>query len=364
MKIKAKFDIGIFGLWYGNNYGSIITYYALNSILQALNFSTVMICNPLEASKIKANDVDSQYQIKFAYDHYAIAPYYSLEDMWRLNVLCDIFLVGSDQLWNYHLSKPYKQSYFLDFIAEEKKKLSIATSFGFYPYNGTIEEKQRIAFNLSRFNGVSVRDSLSKRILDEMNIQSTQILDPVFLCDSKKYQQLIKEEDYNITKDHILAYILDPTPEIGKVLSAISASTSTKIHVIFDKNCDIDVAKSCFSLSNKNIVIIERPTIPEWLSNFQNSQFVITDSFHGTCFSIVFEKNFISLKNNRRGGERFLDLLEPLSLLDHLTETPNNIYNTMINMQKEGIDYTSINDKLNAMKTSSLEWIAKKLKAS
>ena len=98
----------------------------------------------------------------------------------------------------------------------------------------------------------------------------------------------------------------------------------------------------------------------EWLWYFKNSKAVFTDSFHGTIFSIIFKKPFITLKNNGRGGKRFISLLEPINLLDRLFDNPECI-NTQCNLYEE-IKYDKSYYKLKKIKNYSYSWLNSILK--
>ena len=74
---EKKYDVGIYGLWYGTNYGSMITYYALDCVLKDMGRSTVMISNPLGRKDLDIDTLPISHQLRFARDHYEITPYYS-----------------------------------------------------------------------------------------------------------------------------------------------------------------------------------------------------------------------------------------------------------------------------------------------
>ena len=110
-----KYDVAIYGLWYGNNYGSMITYYALSKVLESMNLTYAMIKNPL-GSNVDVNKLCRSHPLRFAAEQYEITPLLRLNEMGKLNDSFDTFLLGSDQMWNYYLSKNYKQSYYFDFL--------------------------------------------------------------------------------------------------------------------------------------------------------------------------------------------------------------------------------------------------------
>jgi len=361
--MQEKYDVAVYGLWYGNNYGSIITYYALTRVIESMGFSYAMIRNPL-GREIDIDSLNRSHPLRFAKKHYKITPLLPLNRLSELNDNFSAFLLGSDQMWNYHLSKPYRQSYFFDFVKEEKVKVAYATSFGRDQYLGPEEEKKVTYYNLHRFDGISVRDDFSKRICKEdFDISSELLLDPVFLCPVEKYDELINEaRDYHIEGDYIFAYILDPNPVIGTSIQKIAEQTKKKVVVVFNQSGDKEGFKSRLNISSDYVSYEMDPTVNEWLYLYKNAQYVLTDSFHGTCFSIIFEKPFIVLKNNGRGGNRFPYLLGEFELLERMIEKPEEFVSKFelfgLNAQ---IDYGKVKNILDNRKRVSLEWLKEKL---
>ena len=111
--MKDHYDVGILGVWYGCNYGSIATYYALQQTIEKLGYSTLMVHYP----RLKPDDgrMKGRHSIRFAEEHYDISPSYHVSEIGELNKYCDAFVLGSDQLWNYGVTKIFGHSYFLDF---------------------------------------------------------------------------------------------------------------------------------------------------------------------------------------------------------------------------------------------------------
>ena len=152
-QIKSN-DICIVGLWYGSNYGSMLTYYALHEVVKKMGYSILMINDPLEPDNIIYHKTHPK---KLVSSFYRISQKKKLNNLSEFNKECKSFLVGSDQLWNINLSRALNQFYFLGFVDDETKKLSYGTSFG-EQYKGSEEEKKITKLNLERFDGISVRD--------------------------------------------------------------------------------------------------------------------------------------------------------------------------------------------------------------
>lgn len=352
------YDVGVYGLWYGNNYGSMITYYALSKVLDSMDKSYAMIRNPL-GKNINISELRRSHPRRFAADHYKVTPLYHLNEMSVLNEMFDSFLLGSDQMWNYELSKPYKQSYFFDFVNDQKIKVAYGASFGQDTYNGSDGEKSVTEQNLQRFDAISVRDDFSKRICEEdFHVPATIVLDPVFLCPREKFDELIRESHFLIDGEYIFAYILDPNAKVGTSIEKIAEFSGKKVIVVFDEISDKEKCWDTLGINDKNVDYLAEPTVQEWLCLFQNAKFVITDSFHGSCFSIIYRKPFIVLKNSKRGGSRFDHLLGGLGLQRQMVETPEAIADRFYTMGLEyEIGYDEIYDVIEKQRNFSLEWL-------
>lgn len=356
------YDVGIYGLWYGHNYGSMITYYALSKVMESMGLSYAMIRNPLE-TETNIDELHKAHPLVFAQNRYEITPLIPIDDMNQLNDYFDIFLIGSDQMWNYYLSKPYRQSYFLDFAYDDKIKISYATSFGLNEYVGPPEEKEITKKNLHRFDKISVRDDFSQRICnDEFELSADLLLDPVFLCPVEKYEELIDEVDFSENDDYIFAYILNPNERIGAEIKKIAENASCRIVVVFDFGGNKEQQKNSLNVNSELVDFIILPDVKEWIYLFKNASFILTDSFHGTCFSIIFKKNFITLKNNARGGSRFDFLLSEFRLQEHLIENPEELSEKYLKLNHNyRINYDLVWKDINYQKAKALEWLKEAL---
>lgn len=360
MGTNTQYDVGIFGLWYGRNYGSIITYYALHNVVQSLGYTTAMIDNPIRRESFNLDKLSTSHPLRFAAGRYETTPLYRLDEMNNLNNHCKAFLLGSDQLWNYGLSRNYRQSYFFDFVDDDRLKISYGTSFGKYPYNGPAEDKPIVRKNLGRFNAVSVRDDFSKRIAEEeFGVSAEQVLDPVFLCPRSAYDTLIDEKpNRDIPTDYIFAYLLDPNPVYGKALQRVADVSGKNIVVAFDEPADKNEYYSRLEIDDDRISALMDPPMHTWLAYFRSADYILTDSFHGACFSVIFEKDFIVLKNDKRGGGRFKSLLGSINLEDRIITKPADFSSKFEEEFPEtSIDYNLVHSKLDPLVERGKQWL-------
>lgn len=355
--LRRKFNIGVVGLWYGRNYGSMVTYYALHyTLTKTLGQSVLMIENCLRPDG-KIEDTKTSPRT-IAEKYYDISAKYSVTGLEALNSHCDTFLVGSDQLWNVYLSRPYKNTYFLGFADDNNKKISYGTSFGI-PYAGTAQEKLIFSYFLHRFDHISVRDQLSEDICrKQFGITDVvQVCDPTFLCPKEEYIQLANKSCLNKKEDFILAYILDTDKSAGETIKKAAAEFGCKVYVILDELPDKrDKNAAALHIGyNSEIKLLEEVDLHEWLWYYFNAKAIITDSFHGTIFSIIFHKPFLTKTNNVRGAQRFESLLAPLGLTNRLHESYESLADSL--QQLNFLDYAEADANLAKIKEFSFNWL-------
>lgn len=320
-----KYDVLILGIWYGGNYGSILTNFALYTFLKELGYKCAFVDMPnilWPSSRIHRNPLFISR--KFCNKYFDLTPKYAdCMDLEKLNALCDTFIVGSDQLWNYKTFKSAETFFFLDFVKPEKRKISYATSFGQTTFQGTENEKIKAGKYLDEFLAISVReDSGVDLCKKEFGLDAVKVLDPVFMCNREYYFECASRSELtkdNSQKPYLLAYILDPNEEKQSALEY--AAEKTGLELICIPNANVKKVMR----ENWRLPIKEDLPVEDWLFYFKNADMVITDSFHGTCFSIIFERRFISILNRGRGKDRFYSLLTEFSLMEHLVETPSDI---------------------------------------
>lgn len=370
------YDVGIFGLWYGENYGSMLTYYGLRKVVESMGLSCVMIENPL---LIKNRDFSLEPHRFAQRQNYYLTKHRTLDKMSGLNEVCDTFLLGSDQLWNPGLSRPYGLSYFLEFVGPKNKRVAYGTSFGKDTHTTEDVYRERSLLELMKFDAVSVRDEFSKEILSVeygcMDVQ--KVLDPALLCDPCHYEELALQAEsvcevvsnsanyHNSfsfdtqSREYYFAYILDPDENMGDSLSKIARISDKEIL------CALDYAprrqKKLYELLcntvNSEVHIMHMPTCEQWLRAIRDSSGVLTDSFHGTIFAYVFNRNFVSVPNQIRGRKRFSDLLSLLALDDRTIDNIAGNEERICSMLATDADVTYSRSLLKQQREQSLHWL-------
>lgn len=349
--VDNKFDVGILGLFAENNYGCILTGYALYKIIEDLGYTTAFIDRKYQTRKYNPDTMSRQFlkkqNVVTVFD----------DETTDLNNKFNTFVCGSDQLWNYSLDLKKSKYFLLDFAFTNKKKIAYATSFGErWKAKEKLNEHNLCHYLFKRFNNISVREDYAVSILKEnFDIDATQVLDPVFVTNPEIYYELAGNSTLELPDDYIFAYILDPTPEKNRILKYTAEKLNKKLYVATDADYNDKKQKRL----TEGTVLGEIP-LEDWLKYYKNASYIITDSFHGTCFSIIFKKQFISIGNYNRGIGRFNSLLECFNLKNNLcTNLEDIIKNNMLGIS---IDYTIVQECLNNKKTLSINWLKSALK--
>ena len=217
----------------------------------------------------------------------------------------DAFVTGSDQVWNPYLSNN-DNSYFLDFVSVTKTKISYAASFGLSKI--PVEVKKEYALLINRFNSVSVRESEGKEIIKELiGRDSELVLDPTFLLTGENWLDIANP--VSISGPYILCFVImaDP-PGFMDFCHYLKKITGYKIIRVVNPKYKLD-----FSLK-----IIASAGPLEFLGLMKNASIVVTNSFHGTAFSIIFKKPFYTFLYNNDRDIRLKEITQKLGLSDRL----------------------------------------------
>ena len=354
--MSAKYDIGLFGLWNQCNYGSIITYYALNRTLESIGKTVLMIERPN-----RNTEETNTHAKKFAAENYkGMTMPMNNADLHRLNQCCDMFMTGSDQLWNYSVSKNYGKLFYLDFAADCKRKISYATSFGHEIDFAPESQRKLLQGYFRRFDRISVREDNGVDILKDIyGINAEQVTDPVFLCDKKVYDDLADKSKIKLPKEkYILSCLIDPTED-----KKISINTLSNV---MNGMKTVNVLDGLYRLSDKNAekLGMEREKgveTADWINYIRNAEMIITDSYHTVCLAMIFKKNFVALPNKFRGYSRFDSVGRLFNITGKFAyEAEDLLRNPDIMLEP---DYKAISAKISSEQKRCKEWLSKSVKS-
>ncbi len=264
----------------------------------------------------------------------------------------DAIIVGSDQVWRPYYS-PCQPNYFLDFLPLDSKvkRISYAASFGGDDWNEWGEELTKQCSNLlQKFGAVSVREKSGIRLCKEhFGVDAVQVLDPTMLLNKEDYLRVIEKPLKG--RGTLFNYVLDRSDVKRYIIRTIAERTNK---IAFDSMPELD---DCVYNLYGDIDKAVYPPVENWLSAFVEAEMVVTDSFHGTVFSIINNKPFWVVGNEGRGMARFETLLSLFGLENRLisAKTLNQVdFNAPIEWEK-------VNAKRTEMQKISMDFLIKAL---
>ena len=218
----------------------------------------------------------------------------------------DAFVVGSDQVWR-PCNFDRVQDAFLEFASGwNVRRLSYAASFGTSDLEYEYMQLEDCSKLLADFDAVSVREDSAVKICDEWFDceNAVHVLDPVMLLTADQYRELAGPAASHKAKGKIAIYILDRSKSKSGIVDFVTRCTGKEV-------ADISVYPKDRSIPLNDRIV---PPMEEWISAFDDADFVVTDSFHGCVMSILFHKPFLVASNHGRGLSRILSLLDMFGL--------------------------------------------------
>jgi polysaccharide pyruvyl transferase WcaK-like protein len=224
----------------------------------------------------------------------------------------DIYIAGSDQIWNSEITNNSK-AFFLPFVTRGKK-IGYAGSFGKSQFGD--DEIQNIREFLTGFDYLSVREQHHQKLLADMfGLNAQLVLDPVFLLDKKKWSEIVSP--CKLPKKYVFVYAMEYSEEMLDCASKIAKKLNCKV-------------VSLFNTTGKSL---HRVGPREFLYAIANASYICTNSFHGTALSIIFEKNFTVFKHTSRNS-RIANIIDLAGLNERFFTASCN--------QEEQIDYQKV----------------------
>lgn len=265
----------------------------------------------------------------------------SQKELLKVNSQYDFFVVGSDQVWNAFITG-LDETYLLNFVDNNRKKISYAASFGFPELPD--EWKPRYKLLLESFYGLSVREQQGADILGNLTGRDAHVhIDPVLLMKADEWKRIaapIKEQNY------IFVYLMAKTETILKFIEELANQTGYKV-IWFGPGLRRPIRAK----------YIRTGSPEEFLGYLLNASYVVTNSFHGTAFSILFHKAFFIelLPRQHNSNSRLEQILNLFHLSDRLI-----LDKTKINIQGH-IDYAEVEKILDKEREKSIHYLKKVL---
>ena len=332
---KQKYDAAILNFWPYSNFGAILTGYALQKSLEELGYENRLIWYMNKANiKHYAETFISSHFKDFADKYIKYTPLLDYLDLQKLNEHTSCFIAGSDQIWRTTIQGENPNAYYLDFAGDKAKKIACAASFGLDNYIGTETQALEAAYYLQQFDAVSVREYEGQTICREkMGVNAEVLIDPVFYINRKYFDQMADSVEINLPKKYILAYFLGMREDDKKVVDYYAQKYG--LPVVY--------------------LNIQDMTTEEWLAYIRNAKLLITNSFHGVCFSIIFNNDFICVADKNKAYSRFTTVLKKLNLLFRARTAEEIVSSGKYDFDK--IDYNLVNPIIEKEKNYALQWL-------
>lgn len=334
------------------NYGAILQGYALYHTIESLGYYPRMINLGLQFRKYPYNLIYRflvflRNRIK-GYSHcYKIASnfckkheqnlignFFSIEQLkkhkWPSN---DVYMVGSDQVWNPFITGNLLPAYTLSFLPDKcTKRFSYAASLGHIKNENELTQKLNIHNTLDKFTQITVREHFAVDFLAKNAITATEVIDPTLLIDS--YDHLLPRKKYNLQQ--VLYLALGDNDSMDNFASGVASTYKLPLKKVYGY-------LQPSSKINKKFLPVE-----EWLYQIACSEVIVTDSFHAMVFSILFERNFYVYISDPVKIFRIENILNKLNLQHRIVNSLDAI------SVEECIDYSNVHQKLADYRESSL----------
>ena len=323
----------------------------LERLVKLRNNKGTITNNPQLPAYIKQR-IDAVEQYKKLKLYPLFHNYVGFNDLKRGSKNYKTIIVGSDQVWS-PLSLPNK-FFNLLFVDDSVKKVAYASSFGV----SEIPEFQKKATGkyLDRFAYIGVREQRGKEIVDSLSHKKAQVVaDPTLLLSRDEWEKEIEDSKVNETEPYIFCYFLGTNQDARKAVNELKAKTGLKIITI--RHMDEYVPED-ENFGDEAPYSIDPNDFVKYISR---AEYVCTDSFHCTAFSIQFHRKFMTFyrfaSNNKTGRNSRID-----SLFNVLNINKNRIYNGDITLIYNTIDWNTVDEKLEVLRKTSIEFIKNALK--
>jgi len=366
---------GIITFASAHNYGAILQVYAMQKYLENLgieahviNYRPKEIDNVYKLYKIKKSrykivkvirkikkitKVKTKYKWKIdKYNNFeefisnvlkTTEPYYKLKEIQNAYLDYDILIAGSDQIWNTDLTKGFKAAYFLEFGKKDAIRISYAASLG----RDDIDKKYVMFYKryLKNFDYISVREKSMIPIFQELTDKEVvQVIDPTLLLKRKDYEDLKKDSKYK-GKKYIYTHFIGRDEKVIEMADKMSRDLNIPVLHNFAEKLFENELDYHYNESPEQIIDV-----------IKNAEMIISNSFHLTVLSIIYNKQFITIPHSKR-PERMKNLLEMVGLEDHLIEDVR----IMPELSKLNINYKEVEKKLEKEREKSVKFLQEAL---
>ena len=350
--------MNIYGITYDHttNYGSCFQAFALKRAIEGIEISKEG-CKysliPIRAfkdwpGKRRFNPLTSFHRLRFfpfEKQYMKFAGVNRLCDLSSLNQDADAFVCGSDVIWNPKTNFLLK-AFFLDFAT--CYKFSYAASFGTAEISD--DYVKSVKDSISSLDSISCREPSGCSIISQMGESARVVVDPILLLDNREWNGIIDKEHRN--DKYIFVYVTHYTDEVAKFVANLKNTTGLR------------VTTTAWNTSPRVLLkhgILQVKTPKKWLQLLRDAEYVVTNSFHATAFSVLFHKKFFTVVSGEKDkgiNIRMDDFLRTIGL-------GGRIYNTVPEtLDLSEIDYTDADRIIEKMRADSMDYLKRNLQAA
>lgn len=369
--MEEKLKVGVVTFHSAHNYGATLQAWALQKALKKIGTDPCLIhyhpdvidrlyrVPKLDTLKKKINYamqkntrkrrkqqvIKYEKYTKFLQDHFKMVGDYETYDQILENPPgMDCYITGSDQVWNPKHTKGYDPTYMLEFAEENTIRSAYAASIGLPDFPKKF--RSQYAGALQMFDAISVRerssaDAVARAAGKEVHV----VLDPTLLLTREEYEEI--KQPVERAERYILVYMMEQNDKLVELANSISVVTGLPI-----------IQRRIAKIFKNEMASFYTDTPGEFLSEIENAEYVITNSFHGTVFSIIYQRPFISMLHSSTGS-RTTDLLIELGLEDHILYQAND-FDDMARFEIK--DKEALLERTKKLREESLEFLKKAVK--
>ena len=359
--------IGIMTFFHVYNYGAVLQAYSMQKILEDMHVENEIIDFYIERQTDLTDVYSTKNGLKRFIKTLLLTPFYferqkrknkfikfiselnlsnnrchDVTDLKETNADYDCFVAGSDQIWNVTKTAEASDCYFLDFVNDEKRKISYASSIGVATYEQLLAKKDY----LKRFSALSCRESGGANILNQVvGRDIATVLDPTLLVDKKYLENIVKE---NTHSNYILYYSLDGYDKRNnnlEILKKLGEKLGLTIKFVTPEWPIHDFGEDVRDAGPK-----------DFLGLIKNAALICTNSFHGTALSIKLRKPFFVLEGKNIKDERKRSILIQLGLEDRIISDVESL-SVINNIADVEIAYEQVDEELRKKQKSSYDYL-------
>lgn len=270
-------------------------------------------------------------------------PYFSNEELRREPPEADLYITGSDQIWNTDFTADGQPElpYFLDFLPDTAHRIAYASSFGKPALRE--DEEPVICGLLKRFSAIGVREDAGQKIVEELGLKANVVVDPTLLVERQVWNELAAPRVCR--EPYALVFLIFPDAELLQNAKELARKRGLRLIVV-----------SSYPSRTRNTVAM--PKVEQWLSYFRHAEIIFTDSFHATVFSLMFERNFV-VSTRAKYNSRIDTLLNRAGICERATK--NCSLDALEDILSQRSDYEKVRERLGSFIEESKTWFTRVL---